>query len=66
MSQQVRLSVDAEQAGLGAANAKVLSQDLSLKTVEDKKAQEYYDSEDAYNFYLAVWGGELLLDAEMV
>ena len=32
--------------------------DLSLKSEEDLKAQAYYDSDDAYNFYLAVWGGD--------
>lgn len=29
-----------------------------LATEEDLRAQQYYDSDDAYNFYLSVWGGE--------
>eukprot|EP00959_Pyramimonas_sp_CCMP1952_P210662 4408511-Pyramimonas_sp.AAC.1 len=32
-----------------------LSTDLAA---EDARAQDYYDSEDAYNFYADVWGGD--------
>eukprot|EP01051_Picozoa_sp_SAG22_P006395 SAG22_NODE_418_length_10750_cov_11.722280_2_plen_424_part_00 len=31
---------------------------LSLATEEDRRAQEYYDSDDAFNFYKTVWGGD--------
>lgn len=32
--------------------------DAAVTVEEDLRAQEYYDSEDAFNFYKEVWGGE--------
>merc|ERR1719326_996287 len=32
----------------------------ALSREEDLRAQEYYDSEDAYHFYKEIWGGDHL------
>jgi SAM-dependent methyltransferase len=52
--------VTIEEKGKGVLVTARQGSQLGLSAEEDLRAQAYYDSDDAFNFYYYVWGGECI------